>query len=415
MREERSFLLSLLFVLILIGVLLGIGWANYRFVLQNPGGNDFLARWMGANYWVMRGISPYDPQVSLATQQVIYGRPADAAEGEDIAHFVYPLHSMLIFAPLGVLDYSVARAVWMTLLELCLALLALVSLRLVGWEVAAWRTVLFVLFSLFWYHGARTVIIGQFAGINALLITLALLLILRHQDFAGGALLALSTAKPQMAYLIIPFVVLWALSTRRREILGGLFITGALLLAASLALLPSWPLQWLGQLMEYPEYTRRIGSVLSTLANTMPGLSRSLNPFLHILIYLYLLVEWILAWGKHERWFVWTSLLTIVVTNLAAYRTATTNFVMMVPALFLIFSVWEMRWRRAGKAGVWLSLILLGVGLWALFLTTIQGNEEAALMYLPLPFFCLFGLWWVRWWYIQPPRVLVDEITERFG
>lgn len=414
MKEESTLIIRLVFLALVVGMVAGLYMANYQFVQQNPGGNDFMARWSGARFWVMEGISPYDPQVSLASQQAIYGRPADVSRGEDIAHFVYPLHSMLFFAPFGLFEFPVARALWMTLLEICLVLLGVVSLRLADWRVSPYRVAVLLLFSLFWYHGARTVIIGQFAGLNALLITMALYLIQKKQDFAAGVLLALSTAKPQMAYLLLPFVFLWAISVRRRDIIGGMLITGGLLLAATLLLLPGWPLQWLGQLMDYPNYTSKIGSVLSTVANTMPGLSGSLSPFLHAVAYLYLLVEWVLAWGKEERWFIWTALLTIVITNLAAYRTATTNFVMMLPVLFVIFRTWEARWKRAGKLGVWLSLIFLSIGLWGLFLSTVQGNEEAAIMYIPLPFLCLFGLWWVRWWFIRPPRVLVDEIIERF-
>ena len=229
---------------------------------------------MGARYWVIDGISPYDERVSLASQQVIYGRPADISKGEDKNHFVYPLHSMLFFAPFGPLDYTLARALWMTLVEICLVLLAAVSVRLVDWEVRPYKLAALVIFTLLWYHGLRTAILGQFAAINALLITLALLLIIRRQDFAAGMLLALSTAKPQMVVLIIPFVILWALSARRRDIIGGLLVGLAVLMGIFLALMPTWPLQWLRQLLDYPSYTMQTGSPLSMIANTMPGIGR---------------------------------------------------------------------------------------------------------------------------------------------
>ncbi len=229
---------------------------------------------------------------------------------------------------------------------------------------------------------------------------------MRKQDFAGGMLLALSTAKPQMVFLLVPFVFLWALSTRRRDIIGGMLVGMVVLIGASLALLPSWPLEWLRQLLDYPSYTPQTASPLSMIANTMPGISRQLGLFLHVFFMAYLILEWILAWGKDERWFRWTALLTIVITNLVAYRTATTNFIMMLPALFLVFSLWEARWRSGGRIAVWVSLVVLGFGLWPLFLSTVQGNQEQTVMYLPYPIFCLIGLLWVRWWAIHPPRVL---------
>ena len=415
MSGQRSTILMLITILVVIATLIGLTWANYRFAVQNPGGNDFLTFWMGARFWVMDGVSPYDEQVSIATQEMIYGRPADISKGEIRNEFVYPLHSMIFFAPFGALEYDLARALWMTLVEVCLVLLAVASLRLVDWEVRPFKLAVLVVFTLLWYHGLRNIILGQFAAINALLIVLALLLIIRKQDFAAGMLLALSTTKPQMIFLLIPFVLLWAISVRRRDIIGGFLIGLVVFIGIFLALIPDWPLQWLRELLEYPSYTMHTGSPLSMIADTMPGISRQLSIFLHTIFIGFMLLEWVLAWGKDERWFRWTALMTIVITNLVGYRTATTNFMMMLPALFLVFALWEQRWRTGGRVAVWVSLILLGFGLWPLHLSTIQGNQEQAIMYLPFPFFCLIGMWWVRWWAMNPPRVPLQGYTESLG
>ena len=58
-----------------------------------------------------------------------------------------------------------------------------------------------------------------------------------------------------------------------------------------------------------------------------------------------------------------------------------------------------------------LDLIALRRGMVCLFLATETGNEEQAVMYLPLPILCLLGLWWVRWWAIKPPTVWLDEFN----
>ncbi|HHH81473.1 MAG TPA: hypothetical protein ENL35_00620, partial [Chloroflexi bacterium] len=106
-RRRRPFPLGLqiLMALMAIGILMVMGWANYRFAQLVPGGNDFLARWTGARAWVVEGRSPYDPGVSLNAQRMIYGRPAKLEAGEDLAHFVYPLPAMVFFAPFGLLPY----------------------------------------------------------------------------------------------------------------------------------------------------------------------------------------------------------------------------------------------------------------------------------------------------------------------
>jgi hypothetical protein len=413
MTESRGLLTALIIMILLAAVISALTWANYRFSLQSPGGNDFLARWMGARFWVMQGISPYDERVSLASQEMIYGHPADPAKGEDKNHFVYPLPSMLFFAPFGILDYLSARTLWMTLLEISTIALAIASLYLAEWNVRSpFKIAALVLFALLWYPSVRTIIVGQFAGLDALLMVAALLLIQRRQDTGAGILLALSTVKPQMSFLLVPFVLLWAFSVHRRQIIFGTMAGLLTMLVLSLLLLPDWPMQWIAQMMDYPSYTDRIGSIVSVIANSMPGISRPISIILYAAFIIYLLAEWAQAWGKHERWFLWTALMTLVITNFIALRTATTHFGSLLPAIFLIFMIWEDRWGKVGRWLVLLTVILQFFGLWGLFLGTVQGNQEQAIMYLPVPFFCLIGLWWVRWWAIRSPRLSFASLND---
>jgi hypothetical protein len=300
----------------------------------------------------------------------------------------------------------------MTTLELSLIALAFVGLRLADWKVPLWKTVVLLLFSLFWYHALRTIIIGQFAAINALLITLSLLLIKQKQDFVAGLILSLTFAKPQMSFLIIPYVLFWAFSVKRWELWWGILSGMVIQMGVSLALMPDWPAQMLRQVLDYPNYTN-IGSPLAIIANAMPGLSRQVNIFLHVVFLGYLLVEWVISWRKDSQHFIWTALMTLVITNMVVLRTATTNYVMMLPVLFYVFAIWEQRWKIVGQFFMWLSLAVLGIGLWVLFLLTVQGNVEQPIMYLPLPFISLIGLWWVRWWAIRPPRLMIEDLGKQ--
>jgi hypothetical protein len=87
---RRHSLLLVVLVILVLAVIAGVTWANYHFSASNPGGNDFLARWNGARFWVIDGISPYDDRVGLSAQEMIYGHPADISAGEDQNLFVYP-------------------------------------------------------------------------------------------------------------------------------------------------------------------------------------------------------------------------------------------------------------------------------------------------------------------------------------
>jgi hypothetical protein len=390
--------------ILLIGLAIILVYANYNFSLNAPGGNDFLARWVGAKAWIVDGINPYSPQVSLEAQELIYGRPARIEEGEDIAHFVYPLPAMVFFAPFGFLPYTLARAVWMTALELGLILLAIVSIRVVRWKPGRFLFIFIILFSILWYHGFRAVIIGQFAIIEALLIVGSLYAIHREADIMAGILLALSIAKPQMAFLIIPFALLWGLSVRRWGFLASFTVTFALLIAGSLLLIPSWILDWLRQLLEYPEYTS-LGSPISILTSVLPIGAQWVEIGILILLIAYLLLEWFKAFGKPERWFQWTAALTLAITNLVAFRTATTNYVILLTSIFLILVTWSDRWQGKNEISIFIFLLILLLGIWALFLVTVEGNVEHPLVYLPVPIIAFVGLLWSRWWAIQATKL----------
>jgi hypothetical protein len=382
---------------------MALGVVNYQFASRAPGGNDFLARWLPARAWLVEGTNPYDRSVSERSQIMIYGRLARREAGEDVAHFVYPLPAMLFFGPFAFFDFTTARALWMTLLELCLVGLALIGVSLADWRPGPGLLASLVLFSVLWYHGFRAVIVGQFAPIEAVLLTGALLAVQRKRDVLAGLLLALSLSKPQMAFLLLPFLLFWGATSRRRLLVFATLGFSAALLAGSLAVLPGWPLLWLRQVADYPSYTE-LGSPLSILATPLPG-SSGITLVLSSLLVIGMVVEWFQARGKVGVWFQWTAALTLVITNLVGFRTATTNYVVLVPALLLILRIWVDRWGRRGTIGAGLALVLLFSGLWLLFVATVRGNQESAAMYFPVPFLLLIGLWWLRWWVTNRPRL----------
>lgn len=402
-RSGLSWLGSLGQLTFVAGVLVGLSIANYRLAVRAPGGNDFLARWVGANQWLVLGRDPYSPQVSLVAQTLIYGRPADRQAGEDVAHFAYPLFSMIFFGPFGLISYPLARALWMTLLEVALPVLAVLSIQLCDWRPSSWIQRVLIVFSVLWYHGFRAVILGQFAVLEALIMIGALFAIKRRQDAVAGVLLGLALSKPQMGVLLIPFVFLWALSTRRMLILTWGLGSIALLLAGSLVLIPSWPIEWARQIIDYTSYTA-VGPPVSILAGLIPSGSGVITAVVTGLGLIYLAFVWQQAMGKEDRWFQWTAMVTIAVTNLVALRTATTNYVVMLPALVLVFSVWNERWGKGASAPILIALFGLFVGLWTLFLVTVEGNHEHPALYLPVPLLALGGLWWCRWWVVRRLR-----------
>jgi glucose-6-phosphate-specific signal transduction histidine kinase len=72
-----------------------------------------------------------------------------------------------------------------------------------------------------------------------------------------------------------------------------------------------------------------------------------------------------------------------------------------------------------GKKVRWFLLALLvfvftmtWLPLWSKITQELLGNSNNFLFF-PLPFFLLLGLYWVRWWAIQPkPRLLANLSSE---
>jgi hypothetical protein len=409
MDQNRNNNIKYAVVMILIIIIIGVlTLVNFQFSKQNPGGNDFLARWNGAHEWLIHGNNPYTYQVSEVAQKMIYGRTANPSNGEDVAHFVYPIYSMLFFAPFALMDYTLARAVWITVLEVAMVALTFISLRLSGWKIKAISLAGILIFSILWYCSVRTIILGQFSGINALLILISLLCIKSEHDQVAGVLLALSTSKPQMSYLLIIFVIFWAIRSSRHRIWVSFFVAMIIMSVVGWLLLPGWPIGWIQQLMNYPGYTDRIGSIVSIIAGVTPGIKDQLSTGLLIVFYAYMVFEWLRTRGNDIPTFLWTAYITLVITNFVAYRTATPHYVALLAPIFLVSKVVGDRWGTFGKWVSGATYLLLFAGLWVLFILTIKGNDEQAIMYIPVPVITLIGLWWTRWWAIRPPTRLVE-------
>jgi hypothetical protein len=128
-----------------------------------------------------------------------------------------------------------------------------------------------------------------------------------------------------------------------------------------------------------------------------------------------LVIEWIQVAGKDFRWFYWTACLTLVITNLIGIRTAVPNYIALLPAVLLVIAIWVERWRFLGRFLTAFSILGLTIGLWWLFLSTLQIGDQPVqhpVMFFPLPIFLLIGLYWVRFWATSATRPLLDEIRS---
>lgn len=398
-------------LILLVAALAGITWGNYRFARENPGGNDFLVHWVGTRALLIEGISPYEDEVAERIQTMAYGRPARPGEHE--LRVAYPLYAEVVFLPFALVsDYDLARALWMTLLEVALVLLAFSSQKLTGWKPGFAWTLGFVLFAVFWYHGLRPLINGNAVILVSLLVSAALLALREGRDERAGILLAFATIKPQVVAVLIVFILVWTLSRRRWKVLLWLVITLTLLSAAAALLAPDWPFQNLREVLRYPAYNPP-GTPGAAFATWWQAAGEKMGWGLAALMAGFLLVEWISARGKDFRWFAWTACLTLAASPWLGIQTDPGNFVVLFLPLTLVFAVWEERWGARGRLVIGALMAALFFGLWALFLRTVTYDDQPIqhpVLLFPLPFVLLLGLYWVRWWAVRPQRLLIEAL-----
>lgn len=415
MKSQRSPFLTIGGGLILLlGLLALVTWVNYRFTRQNPGGNDFLVHWMGTRSLVFQGLNPYSDEVALKIQNFAYGHPAGPGEHE--LRVAYPLYSVIVFFPFALINnFDLARAVWMTVLEAGLIALTIVSLRLARWRVKPLMLIALLLFSLAWYHGVRPLINGNAVILVALGLAGGFLALKNGADELAGVLFAFTTIKPQVVVLVLAFVVIWGLSTGRKSLVGWLVGTVILLSAAAALIIPTWILDNLREVMRYPSYNPP-GSPQAAFIAHWPAFGARIGWALTAVMAVILVVEW---WSNRKAefpGFYWTACLTLTVSQWTGIQTDPGNFIVLLPALILVFSLLNSRWRSGGRVFVGLSMILVFAGIWGLFLSTVKYGAQpvqSSIMFFPLPLFLLLTLYWVRWWAVEPPTVWYDLLDGK--
>ncbi|MCS7286100.1 MAG: DUF2029 domain-containing protein [Anaerolineae bacterium] len=376
----------MLFTLLLAFILaLNVTFTQRIFTSRFPGANDFFSRWEGARVFWQEGLSPYSQEATLSIQRGIYGRPAYPYEDQGL--FVYPFYTVFFLFPLVWFPYSWVQAFWMVLLEFLLLTGFWLCIDLFRWRPPLTLLALTGLWTILFYYHARAIILGQFAVVVFFFLALSLWALSKRKDFLAGASLALTTFKPQMVFLAIPFLLLWSGYKKRWSVIKGFTGVMALLLGLSWIAEPHWFQGFLSQVRAYPAYTI-FGSPLWILTSYyFPALGKPVEVILTLALLILLGYFWALVL-KTENEFVFHQAfgLTLVVTNLIAPRTATTNYVVFLIPICFLFSL--------TRRHLWIALgeILSLPAFWALFILTVKGDFEQPPMYIPPPFILLAAL-----------------------
>ena len=360
------------------------------FTSRFPGGNDFFVRWLGGREYLLHGTNPFDRSVAEMAQKTMFGRLTTPAD-KDQAYFAYPLYTLYLFWPLSLIPYAWAQAIWMTLLQLLLLGSTALAIRLAQWQPPRWLFWLTVLWGILLYNGARAIILGQFSIVVNLFLLLALWAIERRRDVWAGLCLALTTIKPQIVFLVLAFLLLWALVERRWRLLGSFAISLLILVGSSMLLVPSWPLDFVRNAVAYTDYVA-FGTPLENLLHYLlpVEIAAPLTVVLSVVLFLALLPGWWQALRQssgqalrgQSGGYTWAVLSALIVGSLITFRSATANQVVLYLPLFFFFRRLSGH-RAAGVAA--LVEVGLAILMWSAFAITLEGNWEHVMMHGLLP------------------------------
>ena len=381
--RRRAVGLGLLVGLLVVALSAAESWAVYSLVTSKaPGANDFYSRWAGARAFFVEGRDPYSLEVTAEIQAAKGIDPNLTGKGS----FAFPFHVVFLFWPLVYLSYAWAQAIWLVMLQWITLAIVLVLLRLERWRPSPLGLAGLLLGTLLLYPVTRSIFLGQFTLHVAFFLALSLLALRSGRDGWAGGCLAVTSIKPQMMLLIGPWLVLWAVGQRRWRFLGGLLAGGLVLLLASLALLPRWPLSFVEDVARYSQVAGGRSPLAVLLDLVWPAGPEAMRYGVAALLVLAVLAAWWRGWRQTAAPFTQAVHWTLVVSLLVPFQTGTTNQVLLLIPLFAwLAAAMRHRWRWL----VALAAAAVEIGLWVLFLSTIHGDWEDPVLFLPLPLLAL--------------------------
>ncbi len=204
---------------------------------------DFFCFYNGARSLVL-GRDPYDPAWWVTQTGGLYPDPLrGSAPSSCPTQYGYPLWTAVLMLPLGLLPVEAAATLWMTI-SIGAAVLGARAL----WHAyggsrtsATLFATLFVTSQPLWL----LLISGQMSGVQLGLLGALALLLVRAREASAGAALALLAVKPQIVVLTLPAMMVRLALERRGRAVAAALAGGVLLVIVPMALLPSWPLEWL--------------------------------------------------------------------------------------------------------------------------------------------------------------------------
>jgi hypothetical protein len=380
--------------------------------LTLKGGGDFFVHWVGARAFLFEKIDPYSGEVPVRVQKLVYDGAAKA--GDEPYILDTPFQILPVYYPFSLLpDPILARAVFTLILELALFALAVLSLHLTEWEPPLFFIILFILFAVFNFYTFQAIYEANPVLILGLLYAGILFTYRAELDELTGALMAFSLYYWEVGALLLFLVFLRVYFEKRTRVFTGFFMVCFILFSISFLTYPNWVIPFLRATVNNLRID--FGFNIHTIFSHIWPAQGHLFAWIFIGVLVIILgYEWSLARSGDDRRFYWACCLSLVIAPLLGFRTEMEHLAVLVIPLALIFSVVHDRWHRVGDILISLFMMFIFLLPWILFLYGINrfGDIAQDAIFLFLPLFTLIGLYWIRWWALSPPRILIGQTNR---
>jgi hypothetical protein len=266
-RSSRAWLVVLTIGVVLAPIL------QLRLVehLDNGAWPDLYSPWFGSQA-ALHGQDPYSPVVTEQIQRQIYGHVLAPTESWDREAFVYPAFIVLFLGPFTALPWPFVHLLFALLAPPAVALTAWCWLRICRPNFRRRTGVIAMLLILASWPSVWGYFQCQPSLFVLAALSLAVLFFRCGWDIPAGILLAAAAVKPQLMILLVPWLVLLALSHRRWRLIAAFFAAGAVLVGASLAIVPGWIPRWIHAGRAYARYPAKIPLLVFLSGRTLGSL-----------------------------------------------------------------------------------------------------------------------------------------------
>jgi hypothetical protein len=415
LRRTNKAVFIMFCITIILGLLGGLTWVNYRFSSSLKGDNDFLSYWLGTRLFLTEGQSAYSEQTTSQIEIMAYGH--QAKENEKSLIFTSPLYSLIIYAPFALIpDFNLARSLWMTVLEMAIVGIVFFSIKISEWKSGLAGLLLYSLFAFLWYYSASALISGDVIIITSFFVVMGIWAVKKGEWEYAGVVFAFSTIKPQYAIILIIILLIWSLSVRQYKFAIWFFSSLTFFIISTVLFQSDWIIQNLRASVQNLA-TLSIYNPATAFSSLLPGVGTKIGWSLSGVILALIILEWVKVRKPDERKLAWLICLTLVGATFIGLPIETKSFVMLLPLLPMIFTVIDERWHKAGVILNSAFYFILLAGIWLIYFSTKGNANQTAILFFPAISVLFLLMYWIRNWVmnvIKPWYDIAQEEPKRF-